>query len=86
MERGVKYDSVNELIMTLLCEFAERRKLYTIRPFLELGIRRIPWNTWNTGGIRQNTGLWEVIWNTWKTYSDSRIMTTGWLPEVGKMR
>ena len=28
---------------------------------------------WNTGGIRQNTGLWEVIWNTWKTYSDSRV-------------
>ena len=63
-------------VPTLLCEFAERRKiLYGIRPFLELGIRRIPWNTWNTGGIRQNTGLWEVIWNTWKTYSHSRTPT-----------
>ena len=50
--------------MSLLCE-------YGIRAFWELGIRRIPWNTWNTGGIRQNTGLWEVIWNTWKTYSCS---------------
>ena len=39
---------------------------------MELGIREYVEYGWNTGGIRQNTGLWEVIWNTWKTYSDSR--------------
>ena len=54
----------------LLSEFAEGRKFYTEYASrfvhfwsLEYGVYRIPWNTWNTGGIRQNTGLWEVIWN-----------------------
>ena len=29
-----------------------KKNLYGIRPFWEVGIRRIPWNTWNTSGIR----------------------------------
>ena len=71
-------DRILRRLLSLLSEFAERRKFYTEYVHfwsLEYGVFH------GIRGIRVeygwNTGLWEVIWNTWKTYSDSRPATLG---------
>ena len=41
-----------------------KKRNYGIHAVLEVGIRRIPWNTWIGVEYVRNTGRWEVIWNT----------------------